>query len=264
MGLRSFERNGSQKVEVIHCVRGVISPVLANIYLHYVLDLWFMRVVRPRQRGRCLLIRYADDFVVCFEYRHEAEAFEKALKERLAKFGLEVAADKTKTLRFSHNGGPHNGRFDFLGFEFYWEPDRQGKPRVKRRTATKKHLAAMERMRDWIKTNRQWKLKRLMKSLKAKLQGTWNYYGLIGNHRRMDLLYEATSRTLYKWLNRRSQRQSLTWAAFNRMWERYQVPRPRILENRHGMPCQQEMSFCQRLMDFLKPGPFLRAHARAS
>jgi group II intron reverse transcriptase/maturase len=243
---------------------GVISPVLANIYLHYVLDLWFMRVVRPRQRGRCLLIRYADDFVVCFEYRHEAEAFEKALKERLAKFGLEVAADKTKTLRFSHNGGPHNGRFDFLGFEFYWEPDRQGKPRVKRRTATKKHLAAMERMRDWIKTNRQWKLKRLMKSLKAKLQGTWNYYGLIGNHRRMDLLYEATSRTLYKWLNRRSQRQSLTWAAFNRMWERYQVPRPRILENRHGMPCQQEMSFCQRLMDFLKPGPFLRAHARAS
>lgn len=148
---------------------GVISPVLANIYLHYVLDLWCMRVVRPRQRGRCLLIRYADDFVVCFEYRHEAEAFEKALKERLAKFGLEVAADKTKTLRFSHNGGPHNGRFDFLGFEFYWEPDRQGKPRVKRRTATKKHLAAMERMREWIKTHRHWKLKQLMKSLKAKL-----------------------------------------------------------------------------------------------
>jgi group II intron reverse transcriptase/maturase len=150
---------------------GVISPVLANIYLHYVLDLWFMRVVRPRQRGRCLLIRYADDFVMCFEYRHEAEAFEKALKERLAKFGLEVAADKTKTLRFSHNGGPHNGRFDFLGFEFYWEPDRQGKPRVKRRTATKKHLAAMERMREWIKTHRHWKLKQLMKVSRPNCKG---------------------------------------------------------------------------------------------
>jgi RNA-directed DNA polymerase len=243
---------------------GVVSPVLANIYLHYVLDLWFTHVVRPQQRGRCKLVRFADDFVACFEYRHEADAFEKALKERLAKFGLEVAMDKTKTLRFGPNGGPHNGRFDFLGFEFYWEPDRQGKPRVKRRTATKKHLAALQRMRDWIKTHRHWKLKRLMQSLKAKLQGTWNYYGLIGNHRRMQLLYEATSRTLYKWLNRRSQRQSLTWAAFNRIWERYQVPRPRILETSQRMPCQQELSFCQRLMNFLKPAASLRAHARAS
>jgi RNA-directed DNA polymerase len=122
---------------------GVVSPVLANIYLHYALDLWFERVVRPRQRGHSRMIRYADDFVACFEYRHEAEAFERELKTRLAKFGLELAAEKTKTLRFGHNGGPHNGRFDFLGFEFYWDTDRQGKPRVKRRTATKKHLAAI-------------------------------------------------------------------------------------------------------------------------
>ena len=89
---------------------GIISPVLANIYLHYVLDLWFERVVQPQQRGHSRLFRYADDFVACFEYRHEAEAFEQALKERLAKFGLEVAADKTKTLRFGRNGGPHNGQ----------------------------------------------------------------------------------------------------------------------------------------------------------
>jgi group II intron reverse transcriptase/maturase len=115
---------------------GVVSPVLANIYLHYALDLWFERVMRPKQQGRSRIVRYADDFVACFAYRHEAEAYEKGLIERLAKFGLEVAADKTKTLRFGCNGGPHNGRFDFLGFEFYWEPDRQGKPRVKRRTAT--------------------------------------------------------------------------------------------------------------------------------
>src|SRR3989449_6198517 len=102
---------------------GVVSPVLANIYLHYALDLWFERVVRPQQQGRCRMIRYADDFVACFEYRHEAEGFEKGLKTRLAKFGLEVAADKTKTLRFGHNGGPHNGRVDFLGFEVLLEPD---------------------------------------------------------------------------------------------------------------------------------------------
>src|SRR5713226_7796773 len=244
---------------------GVISPVLANIYLHYALDLWFERVVRPQQQGRCRMIRYADDFVACFEYRHEAEAFEKGLKERLAKFGLEVAADKTKTLRFGHNGGPHNGRFDFLGFEFYWEPDRQGKPRVKRRTATKKWRAGVQRMTEWVKRHRHQKLSRTMKTLKAKLQGTWNYYGLIGNYRRMQLFYDATCRTLHKWLNRRSQRPSLTWPAFRRMLARFQVPRPRIVErNKLGMPCQTELSFCQRLLDFRPPRTIPMANARAS
>jgi RNA-directed DNA polymerase len=162
-----------------------------------------------------------------------------------------VAVDKTKTLRFGSNGGPHNGRFDFLGFEFYWEPDRQGKPRVKRRTATKKHRAAMERVRAWIKEHRDQKLSQTMRTLKLKLQGTWNYYGLIGNHRRMNLLYGETCRSLYKWLNRRSQRRSLTWSAFNRMLTRFQIPRPRIVEQRNGVkPCQMELSFCQRMMKF--------------
>src|SRR6185369_6383117 len=160
---------------------GVVSPVLANIYLHYVLDLWFEKVVKLKCRGGLILFRYADDFVACFEYRHEAEAFERELKTRLAQFGLEVAAEKTKTLRFGRNGGPHNGRFDFLGFEFYWEASRKGRPNVKRRTATKKHLAAIQRMKEWIKEYRHQKLRQTMKTLKAKLQGTWNYYGLIGN-----------------------------------------------------------------------------------
>jgi len=244
---------------------GVVSPVLANIYLHYALDLWFERIVKPEQKGRCRLIRYADDFVVCFEYRHEAEAFERELKTRLAKFGLEVAADKTKTLRFGHNGGPHNGRFDFLGFEFYWEPDRQGKPRVKRRTATKKHLAAMQRVTEWIKTHRDQKLRQTMQTLKAKLQGTWNYYGLIGNMRRMTLLYETTCRALYKWLNRRSQRRSFTWPALNRMLERFGVPRPRIVEHNQNVgPCQMELSFCQRMVDSHLRRIFRQAHAKAS
>jgi group II intron reverse transcriptase/maturase len=244
---------------------GVVSPVLANIYLHYALDLWFERVVRPKQQGRCRLVRYADDFVACFEHRREAEAFEKDLKTRLAKFGLEVAADKTKTLRFGRNGGPHNGRFDFLGFEFYWEPDRKGQPRVKRRTATKKHLGAIQRMTDWVKAHRDQKLKQTMKTLKAKLQGTWNYYGLIGNTRRMQLLYDATCRALYKWLNRRSQKRSLTWSALRRTLTRFQVPRPRIVEQRRSaVPCQWELSFCQRLVDAPLRRLFSRTHARAS
>jgi group II intron reverse transcriptase/maturase len=244
---------------------GVISPVLANIYLHYALDLWFERVVRPQQQGRCRLIRYGDDFVACFECRHEANAFEAALKTRLAKFGLEVAADKTKTLRFGRNGGPHNGRFDFLGFEFYWEPDRQGQPRVKRRTATKKWLAGKQRIRDWIQEHRHDRLSRTMKTLRAKLQGTWNYYGLIGNYRRMKLTYEETHRTLFKWLNRRSQRRSMSWRTMDRLMERFQIPRPRIVEKTgQKMPCQQEFSFCQRILGFLFPRKRPLAHARAS
>jgi len=244
---------------------GIVSPVLANIYLHYALDLWFESEVRPKQRGHCRLIRYADDFVVCFGYRHEAEAFDQALKARLAKFGLEVAADKTKTLRFGRKGGPYNGRFDFLGFEFYWEPDRKGQPRVKRRTATKKWRAGKQRIRDWIREHRHDRLSRTLKTLRAKLQGTWNYYGLIGNYRRMKLTYEETRRTLFKWLNRRSQRRSMSWRAMDRLMERFQIPRPRIVEKTgQKMPCQQEFSFCQRILGFLFPRKRPLAHARAS
>ena len=224
------------------------------------------RVVQPRQRGRCRRIRYADDFVACFQRRQAAEAFEQALKTRRAKFGLEVAPDKTKLLRFGRKGGPYNGRFDFLGLEFYWEPDREGKPRVKRRTATKKWRAGLPRMKTWVKTHRHQKVRRFMATLRAKWQGTWNYYGLIGNNRRMQLFYYATCCATYKWLNRRSQRRSLSWPALNRLLARFQVPRPRIVEqNGARMPCQTVLSFCQRLLDFL---PWLRAirkaHARAS
>jgi group II intron reverse transcriptase/maturase len=243
---------------------GVISPVLANIYLHYALDLWFERVVQPKQQGRCRMVRYADDFVASFERRHEAETFERELKTRLAQFGLELAADKTKTLRFGRNGGPHNGRFDFLGFEFYWEPDRKGRPRVKRRTAAKKHLAAMQRIRQWIKEHRADKQSKMLKALKAKLQGTWNYYGLIGNFRRMQLLYEETCRSLYKWLNRRSQRKSLTWPALDRLLLRFEIPKPRIVEKNLMRLCQPELSFCQRVLAAPVRAVIRKAHARAS
>jgi RNA-directed DNA polymerase len=202
---------------------------------------------------------------VAFEYRHEAEAFDQALKTRLAQFGLELAADKTKTLRFGRNGGPHNGRFDFLGFEFYWQPDREGQPRVKRRTATKKWRAGMQRMREWIKENRHRPLPKTMKSLGSKLRGTWNYYGLIGNYRRMKLFYEETNRTLHKWLNRRSQRRSLSREAVDRLFEHFQVPPPRIVEKKdQKVPCQLELSFCQRLMKSTLGLLNRLAHARAS
>jgi len=117
---------------------GSVSPVLANVYLHYVLDLWFERRMRKQYQGQSRLFRFADDFVCCFDYRHEAEAFERALPERRSKFGLELATDKTRRIRFGPWGGRHNGRFDFLGFEFSWGRGRRGQPTVQRRTSRKK------------------------------------------------------------------------------------------------------------------------------
>jgi RNA-directed DNA polymerase len=234
---------------------GVISPVLANVYLHYALDLWFARKVEPQQRGRCRMIRYADDFVVCFAYRHEADAFEKALRTRLGRFGLEVAEEKTKTLRFGFNGGDHNGRFDFLGFEFYWQRDRKGIPRMKRRTATKKWFAGLQRMTEWIKGCRHEPQERIMKTLGAKFRGLWNYYGIQGNYARMHRFYRLTNRIVFKWLNRRSQRRSLAWPEYARLLQRFQVPEPRIWEKPpYGVPCQMELSFYQRLADFSVAG----------
>jgi RNA-directed DNA polymerase len=209
---------------------GVISPVLANVYLHYVLDLWFEEQVRKENRGQSKLFRFADDFVACFEYRHEAAAFEQKLKERLGQYGLEVAPDKTKMIRFGRNGGPHNGRFDFLGFEFRWEADRKGRPTVKRRTARKKLQGAKARMAEWLQTSRHRKLPELMKTLSAKLRGHWNYYGIIGNSQSLQDYYCRTCELLHKWLNRRSQKSSYTWPAFKRMLDSHQLPKPKIVE----------------------------------
>lgn len=207
---------------------GIVSPVLANVYLHYVLDLWFERRVRKGNRGQSRLFRFADDFVCSFDYRHEAEAFGPAVAERLAKFGLELALDKTQTLRFGRGGGGHNGRFDFLGFEYRWEKSRRGHAIVKRRTSRKKLRGAVERFTEWIREHRHEKLKQVMKTVAQKHQGHWNYYGIIGNSESLSDYRTLTLRALCKWLNRRSQRGSYTWRNFNRLLQRFGVPLPRI------------------------------------
>jgi RNA-directed DNA polymerase len=214
---------------------GVVSPVLANVYLHYVLDLWFERRVRKENRGQSRLFRFADDFVCCFDYRHEAAAFERALPERLNKFGLELAPDKTQTLRFGRGGGRHNGRFDFLGFEFRWEKSRtRGQPYVARRTSRKKLRSAVERFTEWIRAHRHEKLSTLMETVAAKHRGHWNYYGIIGNSKSLGHYRTETCRVLHYWLNRRSQRRSYTWRAFHRLLKRFVVPLPRIWEKAKG------------------------------
>ena len=205
---------------------GIVSPILANIYLHYALDLWFDRRVRPRCGGAAMMIRFADDFVCAFQSKSEAEAFYEALGARLGKFGLALAPDKTHLIRFCRSDLKGSGRFDFLGFEFYWARTRSGRPGVKRRTSRKKLRASLASFTDWIKGNRSQPIGRLMATLKAKYRGYWNYYGVIGNSASMAQFFYRCMRILFKWLNRRSQRRSYSWAGFLALLDDFGVVRP--------------------------------------
>ena len=210
---------------------GIISPVLANVYLHYALDLWFENVVKKSSGGEAMMSRYADDFVCAFRYQEDAETFYQALPERLRKFGLKVAPEKTQILRFSRFHPGMKRRFAFLGFEFYWYPDRQGTPRVKRRTARKKLLGACRRIKDWIKENRHLPGRQFIKELNRRLQGHYNYYGLRGNSESLYRFYRWAKECAFKWLNRRGgKKSSFTWEAFTKALDRLRIARPTITE----------------------------------
>jgi RNA-directed DNA polymerase len=205
---------------------GVISPVLANIYLHYGVDHWFERVVKQRCRGQAYIIRYADDFVCAFQFREEAEQFYSVLPERLAKFGLQVAPEKTCIHRFSRFHPSRKRRFTFLGFEFYWEADTKGVPRVWRRTSRKRLRVSIKACKEWVKAHRHYPLPKLLRTMKRKVKGHYNYFRAVGNVSSLYLFYREAVRLLHKWLNRRSQRRSLTWAQLNRVLEAYAFPTP--------------------------------------
>ncbi len=208
---------------------GIVSPVLANVYLHYVLDLWFHKVVKKYCRGEACLIRFADDFVCAFQYREDAERFYKALGKRLEKFGLALSADKTRVIPFSRHISPGKTSFDFLGFEFRWGKDRGGKAHLKRRTSCKKLRASFRRFTEWCKKNRHLKARVLFKGLNAKLRGYYNYYGVHGNFASLKQFYDGVIRILFKWLNRRSHRRSYNWTGYKEMLDHFKVEQPRIV-----------------------------------
>ncbi len=200
--------------------------MLSNIYLHHVLDLWFERVVKPSCRGQAHLIRFADDFLCAFQYRDDAERFYRELPKRLEKFALQVAPDKTRLLRFSRFHASRKRRFTFLGFEFYWEADSKGTPRVWRRTARKRLRASIQACKDWLKAKRHLPLGVLLAKMARKVRGHYNYFRAVGNSRALWLFHNEVVKLLYKWLNRRSQRRSLTWPQLTRLLERLAFPRP--------------------------------------
>jgi len=207
---------------------GIVSPVLANIYLHYVLDLWYEKRIKPNCEGASTYVRYADDTVNCFQYRREAVAFLSALKERLAEFGLKLSESKTKLIRFSRFGEGENKRFDFLGFEFHWDKSLKGNMVVKKRTSRKKLLMAKRNFKVWFRNDRHHKISELMETLRRKLQGYWNYYGIVGNYDSLQTYYDFVVRIIYKWLNRRSGRKSYNWAGINDLFEAFKIPTPKI------------------------------------
>jgi hypothetical protein len=221
--------------EVIHPATGtpqggIVSPILANVYLHYALDLRFEERIKRECSGEALIIRYADDFVCAFQYQQDAELYYQQLNERLGKFGLEVCPEKTRILLFSRNMLKQSETFDFLGFEFRRALSRKFKSIIRRRTSRKKLRASIAGFTEWIKTNRNKKISKLTITLRAKYRGYWNYYGVIGNYDSLQTFYYRTVRILFKWLNRRSQRLSYNWAGFKDLLIQFAVPAPKIIE----------------------------------
>lgn len=207
---------------------GIVSPILSNVYLHYALDNWFEEEVRPRCTGSVNFFRFADDWLFGFQYSGDARRYYEVLPKRLKRLNLEVEPSKTQILRFSRFHPSIKRRFTFLGFELYWTIDRKGLPRVEKRTARKKLQGATQRVKDWIKHNRHLPKVVFFSILKAKLTGHYNYYYTRGNSRSVWRFYDAVVEQCYKWLNRRSQRKSLTWAQLKRLWKQMGVPKPRV------------------------------------
>jgi len=207
---------------------GIISPLLANWYLHYVLDLWFAKVFRRSCGGEAFLVRYADDFVCGLAKEEDAQRFYKELEERLRKFGLEVAAAKTRVIPFSRFRRGESS-FEFLSFEFRWGTDRKGRARLKRRTSRKKFRNSVKRAAEWCKKNRHLRMKEQFKGLNQKLRGYYNYYGVNGNYDSLNEFYHQLKRLHLKWLNRRSQRPSYTWDGYLALTQHFTLAQPRIV-----------------------------------
>ena len=211
---------------------GVISPLLANIYLHTVVDEWWVKEVQPRLRGASFMIRYADDFVLVFADREDALRVQEVLPQRLARYGLSLHPDKTRLVDFrrpNDNGdGPSPGGFDFLGFNHHWGRSRQGKWYPQRGTAKSRFSRACKSLNAWMRSARHLPLNEQAKTLGAKLRGHYQYYGLSGNSSGIGRFLYLARRLWRKWLSRRSQRGRLTWQDFANLERRHPLPPARL------------------------------------
>ena len=221
----------------------ILSPILANIFLHYVLDVWFEHTVKNHTQGYCELIRYADDFVCVVQYAYDAERIEKALKNRFSRFELEIHPKKSRKLSFGRfetvNAKKEKRRantFDFLGFTHFCDKTRKGFFKVGRKTSKNKFVKKCRDMTGWLKSIRNTaKPKEWWNTLNSKLRGHFQYYGVSGNYESINAFYKHTVRMLHKWLNRRSQKRSMNWKNFTKYLECYSIVKPKIVHNFYTM-----------------------------
>ncbi len=216
---------------------GIISPVLANIYLHYALDLWFEKVFRKDCGGTAFLVRYADDFVAGFQLRGDANRFMAAMKERLGKFKLTLAEEKSGVHLFTRFRKRESKRFSFLGIEYRWGRSLKGVDLVRLRTSPKRLQKSLAAFATWVKERRNKCLRTLFWELNPKLRGYYNYFGVIGNWRSLKRFHDEVVRTLYRRLNRRSQMRSFNWKGLVAMLSHYGMEQPRITWGGEDQPC---------------------------
>lgn len=219
---------------------GVISPMLANVYLHEVLDVWFEQVVKPRLKGRAVLVRYADDFIIVFAREDDARKVHEVLPKRFGKYGLTLHPKKTRLVRFTRpekrpkngdggGGDGEPGSFDFLGFTHHWARSTKGNWVVMLRTAKSRLSTAVRRIRDWCRTYRHLPLAVQCTALSRRIRGHFNYFGIVGNATALWRFSQAVYATWRAWLNRRSQKARMTWTRMRVLFLRYPLPNPSTL-----------------------------------
>ncbi|MBI4249847.1 MAG: group II intron reverse transcriptase/maturase [Elusimicrobia bacterium] len=217
---------------------GVISPMLANIYLHYVLDVWFKYKVKPVLSGKACFWRYADDVLLAFANKEDAERVLGLLWERMGKFNLRLNETKTR-LRHCRKPESSNDKpstFDFLGFTHYWGLSRRGKAVIKRKTAADRLRRAMTAVAQWCRRNRHEPIKGQWERLNAALRGHYNYYGITGNFRSLTAYYQHVQATWQRWLSRRSQKAYVRWARMQIILKHYALETPRIVHSIYRKP----------------------------
>jgi RNA-directed DNA polymerase len=212
---------------------GVISPLLANVYLHHVLDEWFAHEVKPLLGGDSFLVRYADDFVIVFAREADARRVWDVLPKRFGKYGLTLHPDKTRLVDFRRppRSGGRSETFDLLGFTHFWGLSRKGSRVVQRKTASSRLSRALQRVSEWCRRNRHLLVRTQHTALSAKVRGHYAYFGITGNWRGLARFLHEVERTWRRWLDRRSQRAKMTWDRFRSLLRKYPLPTPRIVRS---------------------------------
>lgn len=217
---------------------GVVSPLLANIYLHEVLDKWFVDVVLPRLRGRAVLVRYADDVAIAFADEDDARRVMSVLPKRFGKYGLTLHPEKTRLVEFGRSegnaSGPRPGTFDLLGFTHFWGRSRKGRWVVQRKTAKSRFARALRRTADWCRDHRHLSVREQHAALSQKLRGHYAYYGITGNARALGRFLHEVERVWRKWLDRRSHHAKMVWDRFRQLLKHYALPPARVVHSIYG------------------------------